>query len=297
MLCLTARDRRCKHRGCAPSRSCVLEGSSARPARGRVLGGDLRGGPHACALPRLRCGRPGHRAVGGPVGGEWAIEKTRPLPASSSTREGTSSPAAMSSTGGHPPVVVKPKQSRSCSSMGARSRQSWSAWTPGATWRSCGCGSRPAISPPPASVIRTRRRSGNGCSRSAVRWGSTRPSPSGSSAAGHRSTKRAAAPQRRYLLTDANVNPGDSGGPLVDLDGRGDRADHRDQRRSGRQLRIRRPDQPRPARGRFPHQRRARACILTLASACAISRDLRSQRAAHPGGNPRKRCSGESGLA
>ena len=25
--------------------------------------------------------------------------------------------------------------------------------------------------------------------------------------------------QRRYLLTDANVNPGDSGGPLVDLDG------------------------------------------------------------------------------
>jgi len=26
-------------------------------------------------------------------------------------------------------------------------------------------------------------------------------------------------PRRRYLLTDANVNPGDSGGPLVDLDG------------------------------------------------------------------------------
>ena len=26
--------------------------------------------------------------------------------------------------------------------------------------------------------------------------------------------------QRRYFLTDANVNPGDSGGPLVDLDGR-----------------------------------------------------------------------------
>ena len=70
------------------------------------------------------------------------------------------------------------------------------------------------------SATRTSSTSASGCSRSAARSASIRPSPPGSSAAWARwagTCRCRAGGCASYIQTDAKINPGNSGGPLVNL--------------------------------------------------------------------------------
>ena len=65
---------------------------------------------------------------------------------------------------------------------------------------------------------------------------------------------------------------------------RGGRADHRDQRRPGRQLRVRRPDQPRPADGRRRSSRTGTPLHPYIGVALRDLRDLDAGERRHAGG-------------
>ena len=141
--------------------------------------------------------------------------------ASSSTRAATSSPAATSSTVGHGParrVRPAPSDRRRARGWPEARRRAASASTARATSRWCGCG---AARGSHGGALRGLRR----CHGRRMGAGGRQPArPRSDRHRRHhqqpaRVRRRRRASPRRYLLTDANVNPGDSGGPLVDLDG------------------------------------------------------------------------------
>ena len=161
----------------------------------------------------------------------------------------------------------QPRDGRRGAALESRS-SSWTAagWRPSVVGRDAA--SDVAVvrmrAPPQRSVARrgsatpTTPRSANGCSLSAARWASSRPITAGIISGRAPWRPATATPAQFYLQTDAKVNPGNSGGPLVNLDGEVVGLGGADQRRPGRQLRLRGSDQPRAADGRDADSRRPR---------------------------------------
>ena len=174
-----------------------------RHAAGAAAGLAVRG-----LLPRLH-GPPGRRSRAA------SSARTRSARASSSRPTATSSPTTTSSRA--------PTRSRSSSTTAATSRRRWSAATPAPTSR---CSRSRATTPLPFVEF------GDSDAAQVGDWVLAIGNPLGqgfSVSAGIVSARNRTlqGSYDDFIQTDAAINRGNSGGPLFDMNGRGDRGEHR----------------------------------------------------------------------
>ena len=274
----------------------VLAGALPRRPPGRRLGADGRAALRAGAVARVRRGGAGDRAVGRPAGGERRRRRRDRHRASCSTRGGTSSPAATCSTTGRRPLGGE----REPIAVVLIDGRKLAAELVGLDAESDVAVVRMFEPPHDLSAARfgdSDERSGRGVG--AGRRQPARPRPDH-----HRRDHQQPAAGRERAAALAAPLPADRRQRQPRRLGRapgrsrrgGGRADDGDQRRPGRQLRLRRPDQPRP--------RVAEALIKDGHALPSVHRrraarpaGSRHRRAAQSRDDPRARRAGQPGLA